>query len=132
MVIEHIGNILEKLENKIRNEPFDAFKQQADDRLNKLKEALKDFETNDKMTSDKLHQNMSDIIKDALPTFDKSPSLFTAFKNALIHITNFFRRLVGASQIGLFRPNTHTALKETQQALDETMGLGESVQTQIS
>lgn len=130
LVLEKVGAILNTLEGKIDNEQYDAFKMQAYYTFNKLQVALDGFESDDDMKPETLHQNMSAIIKDALPMFDKSPSLFAAFKNAMIHVANFFRSLVGASQIGLFRPDTHTALKETKQGLDKTIGPDAIAQTE--
>lgn len=119
-VIKGVGDILATLKEKVANEHYDSFKPTAEMITRILDSKLDAFKSNEDIRPETLHRNMSKIIQDALPKFDMSPSLFAVFKNALIEVANVFRGLVGASKIGLFRPDTHAALEETQRNLDTT------------
>lgn len=117
-VIDGVENILATLKEKVANEQYDSFKPTAEMITRILDSKLNAFKSNEDIRPETLHRDMSAIIQDALPKFDMSPSLFAVFKNALIQVANVFRGLVGASKFGLFRPDTHAALKETQHNLD--------------
>lgn len=117
-----LGTILTELKSDIQKEPLDTFRKLAKNTHGDLHRELEQFKKAGERDQDSLRGlqlKLSGIIKEALPQFDKAPSLFKAFQNALIMIANFFRKLVGATQIGLFRPGINKDLEKAQVKIDE-------------